>query len=206
MKLEELKPSKRGSGQWLAAMEDGSCLRVGEEEVLSFSLYSGRELTEDELERLVISARRSKLRERAVNLLSCQAMSRWELEKKLSQRETPEEEVLAVCDRMEELGLLNDAAYAMQVVRYLSAKGYGARKLRHELCRRGIQKKLWDEALEQAVNPQEAIENFLRQKRKGSPTDPGELQKLSNALMRRGFSWDEIREGLQRFGAEVWEE
>ena len=44
----------------------------------------------------------------------------------------------AIADRMEELGFLNDAAYAAQVVRYYSAKGYGERKLRDELYRRGI--------------------------------------------------------------------
>ena len=35
------------------------------------------------------------------------------------------EEAAAIADRMEELGFLNDAAYAAQVVRYYSAKGYG---------------------------------------------------------------------------------
>lgn len=64
-------------------------------------------------------------------------MSRRELEQKLRSWEAGEEEAAAIADRMEELGFLNDAAYAAQVVRYYSAKGYGERKLRDELYRPG---------------------------------------------------------------------
>lgn len=42
MKIEQLKPSQRVAGRWLAVMEDGSILRLGENEVLNFSLYAGR--------------------------------------------------------------------------------------------------------------------------------------------------------------------
>ena len=45
MIIQELKPSKRVRGRWLAVLEDGSLLRVGEGEVLQFSLCAGRELT-----------------------------------------------------------------------------------------------------------------------------------------------------------------
>ena len=47
MIIQELKPSKRVRGRWLAVLEDGSILRVGEGEVLQFSLCAGRELTEE---------------------------------------------------------------------------------------------------------------------------------------------------------------
>ena len=38
MVIEELKPSKRVEGRWLAVLEDGSILRVGEGEVIDFAL------------------------------------------------------------------------------------------------------------------------------------------------------------------------
>ena len=46
MVIRELKPSKHVQGRWLAMMEDGSVLRVGENEVIQFSLYRGKELSE----------------------------------------------------------------------------------------------------------------------------------------------------------------
>ena len=45
MVIQELKPSARVEGRWLAVLEDGSILRLGQNEVADFALYPGRELT-----------------------------------------------------------------------------------------------------------------------------------------------------------------
>lgn len=204
MVIQDLKPSRRVEGRWLAVLEDGSILRLGEGEVVDFALYAGKELSEGEAEALTQAARRSGLRQKALNLLTSKPMSRRELEQKLRSWEAGEEEAAAIADRMEELGFLNDAAYAAQVVRYYSAKGYGERKLRDELYRRGIPRELWDETLEGAADPSAAIEEFLRKKWRGTlPDDPRELKKASDALARRGYSWSDIVEGLRRYGAEA---
>ena len=187
-------------------MEDGSILRLGENEVLNFSLYAGRELTGQEAEQLTASAERNSRRERALNLAAGKPMSRRELERKLAGWGAGEEEQAAVCDRLEELGILNDAQYAELVVRHYSAKGYGERKLRDELYRRGVPRDLWEEALAQAEDPAEAIDAFVAKKLKGAAvSDPKELKKVSDALARRGYSWSDISEALRRCGAQ-WED
>lgn len=202
MIIQDLKPSKHVAGRWLVMLEDGSILRVGENEVLQFALYRGKELEEDEAQSLLDSARSSGLKEKALELLTRRPQSRRELERKLGEWDASEEESARICDRLEELGFLNDARYAGQVVRHYSARGCGARKLRDELYRRGVPRELWDEALEQAEDPSQAIDAFLEKKLKGS-TDPKELKKASDALARRGYSWSEIGEGLRRYGAVV---
>ena len=204
MVIQDLKPSRRVEGRWLAVLEDGSILRLGENEIIDFALCAGKELTEEEAEGLMASLHRSGLKEKALSLLARKPQSRKELERKLSQWEATQEEAAAICERMAELGYLDDAAYAAQVVRYYSAKGYGERKLRDELYRRGIPRELWDEALEGAADPSAAIEEFLRKKWRGTlPDDPRELKKASDALARRGYSWSDIVEGLRRYGAEA---
>ena len=70
MVIQELKPSKRVRGRWLAVLEDGSLLRVGEGEVIQFALCAGRELTEEEAERLQAAVRTGGLKEKALNLLA----------------------------------------------------------------------------------------------------------------------------------------
>ncbi|MGN0967908.1 MAG: regulatory protein RecX, partial [Oscillospiraceae bacterium] len=145
MTISKLAPSKRVEGRWLAFLEDGTILRLGENEVIQFALYAGKELDEAETAALLESARRSGLKEKALELLSRKPQSRKELERKLREWEAGEEEIAALCDRMEELGYLNDASYAAQVVRHYSAKGFGAKKLRDELYRRGVPRDLWDE-------------------------------------------------------------
>ena len=205
MVIQELKPSKRVEGRWLAVLEDGSILRLGENEVIDFALYAGKELTDEEAEALMVSARRSLWKEKALELLTRKHQSRKELERKLKEWGAGESDSAALCDRMEELGYLNDAAYAAQVVRYYSAKGFGEKKLRDELYRRGIPRELWDEALDQAEDPAEAIDAFVSKKLAGKDLDRKELQKVSAALARRGYSWSDINDALRRYGAETGE-
>lgn len=202
MTISKLAPSKRVEGRWLAFLEDGTILRVGENEVLDFALYAGKELDEAEAARLLESARRSGLKERALELLSRKPLSRRELERKLLEWEAGQEETAAICDRMEELGYLNDAAYAVRVARHYSAKGYGKRKLRDELFRRGVPRELWEDALAQTDDPTDAIDAFVRKKLAGRECDRKELKKVSDALARRGYSWSDISAVLARYGAE----
>ena len=201
MKIQALKPSARVAGRWLAVLEDGSILRVGENEVLTFSLYTGKELSDEEAERLVESAQRNSRRERALNLAASKPVSRRELERKLAGWGAGQEETASVCGRLEELGLLNDAQYAQMVVRHYAEKGYGERKLRDEFYRRGIPRELWEEALSQAGDPSEALDALLRKKWKGAvPEDPRELKKAFDALVRRGYAWSDVSEALRRLG------
>ena len=206
MVIQELKPSKGVEGRWLAVLEDGSILRLGENEMISFALYAGRELSGEEAEALSASAQRSARKERAIALLSGRQQSRRELERKLLEWGADPQEADALCGRMEELGYLNDAAYAAQVVRYYSGKGFGEKKLRDELYRRGIPRQLWEEALEQAQDPSQAMDAFLAKKLAGKPLDRKELQKASAALARRGYSWSDINDALRRYGVETGED
>lgn len=203
MVIQELKRSARVEGRWLAALEDGSILRLGEHEVADFALYPGRELTEEEGDALMAVLRRNSLREKALDLLTRKPQSRRELGRKLKEWGATPEEGEAICGRLEELGYLDDAAYAVRVVEHYSAKGFGAKKLRDELYRRGVPRELWDQALEQAEDPAEAIDAFVAKRLAGKEPDRKEWQRVSDALARRGYSWWEIRDALARYGAEA---
>ncbi len=204
MVIQELKPSKHVEGRWLAVLEDGSILRVGEGEVVDFALYAGRELSAEEADRLQDAARRGGLKAKAIELLMRKPQSRKELGRKLLEWEASREETDAICDRMEELGYLNEAEYAGRIVRHYAAKGFGERKIRDELYRRGVPRELWEDALVQIEDNSEAIDAFLEKKLKGS-RDPKEIKKASDALARRGFHWSEISEALRRYGMEAWD-
>ena len=207
MVIQELKPSRHVEGRWLAVLEDGSILRVGEGEVVEFALYAGKELSEEETERLQDAAHRSGLKSKAIELLMRKPQSRKELGRKLREWEATDEEIEAICDRMEELGYLNEPEYAGRIVRHYAAKGFGERKIRDELYRRGVPRELWDEALEQIEEEDNAaaIDALLEKKLNGSH-DPKDVKRASDALARRGYRWPEISDALRRYGMEVWED
>ena len=76
MVIQELKPSKRVQGRWLAVLEDGSILRLGENEIIDFALCAGKKLTEEQAEGLNASLHRSGLKEKALSLLARKPQSR----------------------------------------------------------------------------------------------------------------------------------
>ena len=199
MVIQELKPSQRVQGRWLAMLEDGSILRVGQQEIADFALYAGRELTEEEAAALTAGLRSRQMRERALELLYRKPQSRRELTRKLNEWGAGPEEADAVCDRMEELGYLNEAAYAARIVEVYSARGFGEKKLRDELYRRGVPREEWDEALARVEDATQAIDDFLQKKLTGWTGDRKQLQKVTAALARRGFSWSDIRDALARY-------
>ena len=89
------------------------------------------------------------------------------------------------------------------MVRSYSARGYGERKLRDELYRRGVPRELWEDALAQREDPAQAIDALVEKRLRGRTPDRQELKKLSDALARRGYRWGEIHEALRRYGALV---
>ena len=206
MRISKLTPSKRARDRWMLQLEDGSFLQVGKNQMADFALYAGRELTEEEGEALMAAIVRSTLREKALNLLARKPQSRRELERKLAEWGSEPQEAEAICERLEELGYLNDAAYAAQVVEHYSAKGFGERKLRDELYRRGVPRDLWEEALEQVGDSSQAIDDFVRRKLRGERPDRAALKRVSDALARRGYSWGEISQALSRYEVDLEEE
>lgn len=207
MRITKLLPSQRIQGRWLCHLEDGTILRVTENEVACFGLYSGMELTEELREQLEEAVRRGEVKEKALRLLSGRPMSRKELVDKLTARPrdkekepVPEELAEEAANRLEELGYLNDAEYARTVARHYAAKGYGERKLRDELWKRGVPREYWDQALEEVQDPTDAMDAFIRRKLMGRTADRETLGKLSAALARRGYRWEDIRAALSRYG------
>lgn len=231
MKIEKLEPSRHKQGRWLVWLDDASLVRVGEGDVVSLGLYAGKELTDDEAAALIAAGERSRLMERAVGLLAQRPMSRKELLDKLCapprpkrekypydklddapdpevlqvQREALRERAEAVADRLADLGLLNDEEYARAVSRHYAAKGYGPRKIRDELYRRGVPREFWEGALKEREPDEGQLEKLARQKlRDGEPTREN-LKKVSDYLARRGYGWEEISGALDRI-REEWED
>ena len=145
--------------------------------MLDFSLHAGLELDDAAADRLLAAARKGRLREKALALLTARPMSRRELIDRLTacprDREKPpladEVQAAETADWLERLGLLNDAEYARTVVRHYSAKGYGPYKIRDELYRRGVARELWEDALAETADPCAAIDAFLVGHQRGAP-------------------------------------
>ena len=206
MRIAKVEKSKHKQGRVLVFPEEGELLRITEAELLPFGIYPGAELSDEQVDALREAARRSETKLRAAHMASSRMLSKKELTERLRRKGADPDEAAQAAERMEELSAVNDGAYAGVIVRHYAAMGYGRGRVEQELYRRGIPKELWENALQELPDSGEAIDAFLRGKLKGRTPDRAERKRLSDALLRRGYSWNDIRLALNRLGGEEIEE
>lgn len=134
----------------------------------------------------------------SMQALTRKGVSRWELQNSLLSRQIPEDLVEAELDRLERVGLLNDADLAANVVRTQhERKGLGRGAITAELRRRHIDQQHIDAALEQLDDDDEQSRaNELAVKRAGqlSSYDVATTKRRLHAFMaRRGYSSSVVR-------------
>ena len=141
------------------------------------------------------------LRDKALQLLSSRAHSRKELRDKLRRKANPDEaEMEEILDWLTEMGFLDDRSYAASVVCHCGGKGYGRQRAVSELNRRGIDRTLWEEALQELPETDEALDRLIRAKLR-DPGDRDEVRKVYASMMRRGYSHEDVRKALERLQA-----
>lgn len=198
-KLDKLEPSKRSQGCFLAYLEDGSILKLTEQEILDFHLKTGGTLDEETLSRLQSAAEISHTKVQASAIIGRRAMSRFDLEKKLLEKGVSESNARYAADWLEDIGALDDSAYASLLIRHCSDRGYGSARCREELRKHGIPRDLWEEALSEAPDSAAAALAVLQKKYRGAALDEKKRRQAANLLSRRGFSWRDTRWALSEY-------
>lgn len=188
-------------GRLTVAFDSGEEVKTTLGVVTDMRLFPGKELDDEGMWELRLLSLRALAREKALEYLSKRPMSRFELRKKLIEKGYEEDTAEYCVSWLSDNALLDDESYAAAVARHYTAKGYGVGRIKAELSKRGISRELWDDALEAAPDNCAKIDKFISS-RLTDPSDKAQVGKVSQALCRRGYSWDEIREALSRFNIE----
>ena len=131
------------------------------------------------------------------NSLAAKAQSVAEIEAKLAKRGVTAEEAAAVVVEATRLGYLDDAELAGQLARGHRTRGYGRRRARQALRRRGVPEPFAEEALETVYG--DADEDALARSALGGrrTDDDPSRRRAASFLVRRGFSpgaaWRAVR-------------
>ena len=144
--------------------------------------------------------------------LTGRARSRSELAGKLAQKGVPDDVAAELLDRFEQVGLVDDAAFANDWVRSRQAgRGLARRALAQELRRKGISDEVAREALD-SVDPDDEVESareLVRRKlRSVAKLDRAvAIRRLTGMLARKGYSSGValrvVREELEALGHET---
>ena len=206
MRIERVEASKHKRGRVLVFLKDGACLKITEQELLDFGLRAGDDLNEATLARLKEAAGVSNVKATAADLIGKRAMSRASLEKKLKEKGASEADARYAAEWLEAIGAINDADYAALLVRHCADLGYGPARVREKLYEKGVPRELWEDALDQMPDNGEQIDRFLQSKLRGRTPDEREKKRLTDALLRRGYSWGDVKAAWNRLGSAVWED
>lgn len=197
MRIESVKTEPDRAGRFWVTFEDGTRLGLYRQTVEDFSLYPGRELSEEEWHSLQNSAGQMSAKMRAVRIVAASAVSQQDLQQRLVQKgEAPAQAAEAVA-WMAEMNLVDDAETARQIVARCISKGYGLARAKQALYEKKIPKQYWEDVLADYPDQTEPILRFLCS-RLSDPSDDKQVKKAIDALLRRGHSYTHIRAALRR--------
>lgn len=196
MTLREIKQTS--PERFTLVFDDGTELKTTLGIITERFIHSGMDFDEDAYNELVSACTLALAKARALRIINARPMSREELRKRLVEKGETPENAEECAEWLCQMGLINDTEYAGSVVRHYAAKGYGASRIKQELRRHGVSRELWDEAMEQMPEQDEYLARFLRL-RLSDPGDRAQVKKVSDALFRRGYSWDQIKHALNEF-------
>lgn len=202
MRIDALKNAPDRAGRYWVTFSDGSRLGLYRQTVEDFGLYPGKELDEQELERLNVEAGKMSAKMRAVRIVSASSVSKRDLQQRLVRKGEDPEQAKAAVAWMEDLHLVDDRATAEQVVRSCIYKGYGLQRAKQALYEKQIPKAYWDEALEDYPDQSEKIQEFLRA-RLDADSDEKQKKRAIDALIRRGHSYGAIKKAMDALSFET---
>ena len=154
-------------------------------------------------------------REICLRLLTDRARTRKELGQALARRGVPDEAAHTVLERFDEVGLIDDAAFAGQWVRSRHRhRGLARRAIAQELRRKGVDDETAGEALAEVDDGSEErrARELVDRRLRTMPADTPEqrtvaARKLVGMLARKGYgagtAYGVVREALAAHGAET---
>ena len=186
------------AGRYAVKFDDGTVMRLYRQTVEDFLLYSGKEMDDDEIQKLRIAAGKMSAKMRAVRIVSASSVSKSDLEHRLIQKGESKEDAKQAVEWMTDLDLLDDEKTAQQIVQRCISKGYGRSRAKQALFEKRIPKELWETVLADYPDQTEKILAFLGTKL-GDNWDEKDLRRATDSLLRRGHSYQEIRKALQEY-------
>ena len=178
---------------------------LDEETLFKHALRVGDHLTDEAIEKILQTEDKRKAREAALSLLSYRARSEKEISQKLKKKGYDQKSIKEVITDLKRVNLLDDYEFACLWIKdRLTNRPRGVALLRQELKSKGIEKETLEKALDE-LYPEESESKVAselirkRQKRYQGLDKKLARKKMSDFLLRRGFSYEVVREVVGEF-------
>lgn len=195
MIISDIKPAKKALS--ILYIDGEYAMKLDTATLAENCIKVGTELDDDELKELIDKSNYKRAKEKALWLISGRDYSEKKLAEKL-RKDFPEDVAEKVCERMEELGLLDDEKYAKRLAddlvynKKMSIKG-----AKYKLMEKGISRELCEEILEEyEIDAVNQIIELIDDKYSLKINDEKGRRRTIAALQRMGYSWGDISSAL----------
>ena len=183
---------------------DGEIFEIDGEFLRQYHIQTGAETAREILEELHAKSRFRRAYRRASHLLDEREYSYCVMYQKLMQ--TYHDELLCenVMQQLVQCGAINDERYAKKFTEYLvRAKHYGIYRVRQELLKKGIDKRLAETCLaEFSEISNENLSAVLEKKYARVLTDEHDrqtIQKVIAGMTRLGYEYEPIKQAIEEY-------
>ncbi len=208
--ITAIVPAPRHPGRFELMVDGRSAATLSLDAIERLQLAVGGSVAGRE-EQIAGEAAQLKVYDRALNMLAFRARSSSELARSLVRKGEPKELVDRAVARLQEQGLLDDAAFAQSFTR---ARVLGAqqsrRRVQQDLARKGVARTVSDAAIatvfaEEGVDQRDVVVQAARKKlRSLVKLDPVvRRRRLYAFLARRGYDGEDIRQAMEAVGEEL---
>ena len=196
--VTELKPVQ---GCMRVAFDDAPSLRIRKCHFAKLPLEEGDEIDPEEYVNRVASLQFADAYESALTSLDASARTASEIDRSLRMKGFVAPVAEAVVDRLKENGLIDDQRLAARLAETQLTKPVGLYAMKRKLRAKGVSDEDAAEALESFDDDQQraaAIQAARKLLRRYEELPARECRgKLSQALARRGFSWDAVSAAVE---------
>jgi regulatory protein len=201
--ITKIEPQKNRPHRKSVYLDGKFAFGADEELIREFELEEEKKLSQRELKQILWSVDRSKLKERAIRLLSIRPRSEEELKEKLRQKGAGVRLIEEVVRELKEKDLLDDEKFAYSWVesRMLN-KPMGKFLLKRELKAKGVKAEIIERVIAENYQQEDELElakKLLQRKaRRFKDTDDLKTKKrMTDFLLRRGFSYEVVRQAVK---------
>ncbi|MHA6260281.1 recombination regulator RecX [Sporosarcina sp. CAU 1771] len=213
--ITKITQQKKDSERYNIFLDEKYAYSVHETVLVKFGLTKGMTLEDWSIDEMVYEDEVSKAFNRGLHFLGFRMRSEFEVKTKLLDAGHGEAVVLEAIVKLRKLGFLDDENFSEALLQTQKrTSGRGPRAIQQELQKKGIGKELQKEVLD-SYSEEEQVEvaRKLAEKTASSnrSSSPRQLQqRIQNALLRKGYSYDIIKQAMADIDFEreddEWEE
>lgn len=200
MLVTEIKPQKRDETRYNIFIDGEYAFALPMEDILYFKLKEGCETSEETVRYIRQKLIYIRAQDAALHYIGYKMRTEEEICRKLREKDFAEDVISEVMEFLRKYGYADDHEYCEKFIRErLRLHPKSRYALRIELRQKGVAAKTIEAALGEAeIDEAGDALRWLEKKARNWPPEGKEKKRLQDFLLRKGYSYDIIREAFLR--------